>query len=132
MAHDLILVVEDDPALRNLIERQLQNRGFRTAGAASGGEALAWLEVNSPRLMLLDYSLPDMSGEELVARLRSRGRDVPFVVATGHAGESIASEMMRLDARDYLVKNGALIDVLPTTVEKTIARLPDEDRPGGA
>ena len=71
---EVILVVEDDAALLTLIEKSLAKQGFRTVGVADGGSALRWLEANAPRLMLLDYSLPDMRGEELLEQLEARGR----------------------------------------------------------
>jgi DNA-binding response OmpR family regulator len=90
----LILVVEDDASLLKLIEKRLAASGYRTMGVSDGATALAWLNQDSPSLMLLDYSLPDMSGEQLIERLLAQGRHVPFIVATGHGSESVAVEMM--------------------------------------
>ena len=116
----LILVVEDDPPLLHLIEKCLAADGHRTVGVKNGASALAWLKQDSPSLMLLDYSLPDMHGEQLVERLQAQGRHVPFVVATGHGSESVAVEIMKRGAYDYLIKDASFIDLLPTVVNRAL------------
>ena len=115
-----ILVVEDDPALLQLIEKRLAAEGHRTVGVRDGASALAWLKQDSPSLMLLDYSLPDMHGEQLVKQLQAQGRHVPFVMATGHGSESVAVEIMKRGAYDYLVKGVSFLDLLPTVVNRAL------------
>lgn len=125
---EIILVVEDDVALLRLIERCLGLVGHRTQCAVDGASALACIEENSPRLMLLDYSLPDMHGEQLLEQIESTGRHVPFVVATGHGSESVAVDMMKRGALDYLVKNAAFLKLLPTVVEQALDRVRQSER----
>ncbi len=123
-----ILVVEDDVALLKLIRRRLDQHGLETDGVTSGEAALRWFQTHSAQLMLLDYSLPDMLGEELLSELRQRRVGVPFVVATGHGSETVAVEMMKRGARDYLVKGASFLKLLPTVVEQTLAQLRQEQR----
>jgi C4-dicarboxylate-specific signal transduction histidine kinase len=118
----LILVVEDDAALLKLIEKRLAQSGHRTVGVTDGASALAWLKRDSPNLILLDYSLPDMRGEQLVERIQAQGRRVPFVVATGHGSESLAVEMMKRGAYDYLVKGATFMKLLPAVVDQALER----------
>ena len=119
---DVILVVEDDGALLRLIERCLQQHGFQTHGVTSGSTAVSWLQANTPRLMLLDYSLADMHGEELLNRLEAHGKQVPFVVVTGHSSDSsIAAEMIRRGAKDCIVKSTSFIEQLPTVVARAMS-----------
>ena len=120
---ELILVVEDDDALRKLIEKCLVARGHRTVGVSSGTAALAWLEADTPDLMLLDYSLPDMDGEQLLRRIEARGKQVSFVVATGHGSESVAIEMMKHGAYDYVVKGPAFMLLLPEVIDGALERV---------
>ncbi len=127
-AAELILVVEDDAALLRLIEKRLATGGYRTLGARDGAAALASLEHDSPRLMLLDYSLPDMRGEQLLERMEACGRRVPFVVATGHGNESVAVEMMKRGACDYLVKGVTFMKLLPTVVAQALERVRQIER----
>jgi C4-dicarboxylate-specific signal transduction histidine kinase len=119
----LILVVEDDDALLRLIEKCLAARGHRTVGVSSGAAALAWLELHAPDLMLLDYSLPDMHGEQLLRQIKERGKQVSFVVATGHGSESVAVDMMKRGAYDYVVKGAAFILLLPAVVDRALERV---------
>ncbi len=117
-----ILVVEDDAALLKLIEIRLKASGHRTVGVTDGVSALAWLKQDSPSLILLDYSLPDMRGEQFVERIQAQGRRVPFVVATGHGSESVAVEMMKRGAYDYLVKGATFMQLLPAVVAQALER----------
>ena len=125
---ELILVVEDDDGLLKLIEKCLAANGHRTAGVSSGAAALAWLERHSPRLMLLDYSLPDMHGEQLLRCIEAHGKRVPFVVATGHGNESVAVEMMRHGAYDYVVKGAAFVRLLPAVINRALERVQQSER----
>jgi C4-dicarboxylate-specific signal transduction histidine kinase len=125
---ELILVVEDDVALLKLIEKRLAANGHRTVGATDGAAALAWLKQQSPRLMLLDYSLPDMRGEQLLEQIEALGIRVPFMVATGHGSESVAVEMMKRGACDYLVKGTTFMKLLPAVVDQALDRVRQADR----
>jgi C4-dicarboxylate-specific signal transduction histidine kinase len=125
---DWILVVEDDTSLLRLIERCLALSGHRSAGAKDGASALACIERDSPRLMLLDYDLPDMLGEELLQKIEGLGKHVPFVVATGHGSESVAVEMMKLGAYDYLVKGATFMKLLPAVVDRALERAKQAER----
>ena len=124
----MILVVEDDAALRRLIEKCLAAGGYRTLGASDGASALASIDGDPPRLMLLDYSLPDMDGEQLLERMESLGKRVPFVVATGHGSESVAVEMMKRGACDYLVKGATFMKLLPAVVGQALGRVRQAER----
>ncbi len=119
---ELILIVEDDAALLTLIEKRLAAGGHRTVGVADGVSALAWLKQHTPNLMLLDYSLPDMRGGQLMQEIAAEGVRVPFVVATGHGSESVAVEMMKRGAYDYLVKGATFMQLLPAVVDKALDR----------
>jgi C4-dicarboxylate-specific signal transduction histidine kinase len=125
---EVILVVEDDAALLTLIEKSLAKQGFRTVGVADGASALRWLEANAPRLMLLDYRLPDMRGEELLDRLDARGQQVPFLVATGYGSETLAVAMMKRGAYDYLVKGATFMKFLPGVVGQALGRVRQAER----
>ncbi len=124
----VILVVEDDLALLKLIQKRLGEQGFHTEGVADGASAVRWLKEHSAQLMLLDYSLPDMQGEELLEQLEAHGMKVPFVIATGHGSETVAVEMMRRGARDYMIKGASFLKLLPTVVRQTLVRLDQERR----
>ena len=67
-----ILVVDDEPALRRAVERNLAGHGFEVRGAETGEEGLELETRFHPDLMLLDLALPDIPGTEVIARLRER------------------------------------------------------------
>ncbi len=118
-----VLVVEDDAGLNRLIQKTLQKAGFSTDGAMNGAEAAAKTAQDRDLLLLLDYSLPDMTARELVETLRAKGCRAPFVIMTGYGDERIAVEMMKLNASDYLVKDAAMIPMLPAVIREVTHKL---------
>jgi DNA-binding response OmpR family regulator len=80
-----VLVVDDDPDILRLLERELSSAGFRAATASNGAEALAQVERETPSAVLLDLVMPPPDGFEVLYRLRERPqlRQVPIVVMTG-------------------------------------------------
>ncbi|MFC1967329.1 ATP-binding protein [Chloroflexota bacterium] len=123
-----ILVVEDDEALLTLIQKRLTRAGYRVEGVSNGADALSRIDGNRFNLLMLDYGLPDMSGEQFVKTMARRKINVPFIVATGQGDEKIAVRMMKLGARDYVVKDTAFLDVLPQVVNLILERLATENR----
>ena len=107
-----ILVVEDDEALLRVLRKRLEDSGFEVEVASSGAEAIHRIGERPPDLMLLDYRLPDMTGDELVRTLAGERRSVPFIVTTGQGDERVAVSMMKLGARDYLAKDISFFDQL--------------------
>ena len=92
-------------------------------GVQSGAAVLAAVEAARDCLLLLDYQMPDTDGRTLIAELRRCGLDVPFIVMTGHGDERIAVEMMKLGARDYLIKEPDFLALLPSVVERTLGEI---------
>ena|GEM_PF-1082314 len=124
-----ILIVEDDPGLSALIDIALRERGWETTIAATGAEALKEVMEHHPVLLLLDYSLPDMSAVGFIeAAAKARITLPPFIVATGRGDERIAVDMMKRGARDYIVKDSQFLNALGIAVERTLERLETERR----
>lgn len=121
----IISVVEDDLSLNRLIQKTLEKEGYVARGFLSGSEAHDWISKNPKQetLILLDYQLADIQGEELIKQLRSENRDLPFVIITGHGDERTAVEMMKLGALDYLVKDNSFLDLLPSVIHQVVSRL---------
>jgi C4-dicarboxylate-specific signal transduction histidine kinase len=111
-----------------LIERGLAAHGHRAVGVTDGLSALAWLREHTPNLMLLDYSLPDMRAGQLLQQIAAGGVGVPFVVATGHGSESVAVEMMKQGAYDYLVKGPTFMKLLPAVIDRALERARQAER----
>jgi PAS domain S-box-containing protein len=120
-----ILLIEDDAEITELVRRKLGENGWELAHAQSGKAALAWLDGHQPQLILLNYSLPDMSGAEFVEQIPKMP---PFIVTTGAGNETIAVDMMKRGARDYLVKDIHFLDNLPLVVEHHLKEIANEHR----
>lgn len=102
-----ILLVEDDDGdaaiLRGLLRRQ-KNTVTELDHVVSLGDALLYLESNSPAVVLLDMNLPDSSGLNTVNRLQEAHPDLPLVVLSGQDNEDFAIEILNHGVQDYLVK----------------------------
>lgn len=124
----IVLVVEDDAGLCQLIQKSLQRDGFSTESASNGAEAIAYTIENPDMLLLMDYRLPDMVGTQIIEALAQRQCEVPFIAMTGYGDERIAVEMMKLGARDYLVKDKEFLELLPSVVGHVMDQLRIEGR----
>ncbi len=84
MADELVLIVDDDEANARLTRAVLAAAGFRTLEAGSGEEALALLVAHRPEVILMDLSLPDMHGTEVLVRVKEDAKtaDIPVVALT--------------------------------------------------
>ncbi len=98
-----ILVVDDDPAIRELIREFLADGQTEVAEAETGGQTIARLAAEPPDLVLLDMLLPDMDGLEVLAQIRSAA-PIPVVVITADSSGSRTIRAMQAGAYDYLVK----------------------------
>lgn len=123
-----ILVVEDDEGLADLFCELLQQGGARCERAGNAEQCHQWLATHEADLLLVDYSLPDRLAPALIEELRSTGRLRPFIIVTGHGDERVAVEMMKLGARDYLVKDHLVLDRLPAVVKRTLLEIDKERR----
>jgi len=99
-----ILVVEDDPAVRNSLSRALRLEGYEAELHEEGGSAIRSLQVAAPDAILLDLQLPDVDGLEICRRIRASGDRTPVLMVT--ARDAVDDRVAGLDAGadDYLVK----------------------------
>jgi two-component system KDP operon response regulator KdpE len=99
----LILVVEDDPPIRNFIRACLRTQGYRVLEVDKGEEALSQAASHVPDLLILDLGLPDLDGMEVIRRLREWSR-VPIIVVSARGNERGKVEALDAGADDYLTK----------------------------
>ncbi len=99
-----ILVVEDDPAVRNSLSRALRLEGYDAELHEEGLSAIRSLQVSAPDAIILDLGLPDVDGVEICRRVRSSGDGTPILMVT--ARDAVNDRVAGLDAGadDYLVK----------------------------
>lgn len=115
-----ILVVDDDEGLLILMAEALRAEGYEVATAESAQKARAALKASSPDLLLLDLKLKDSDGPTLISQLQADKSLVPFIVVTGQGDERVAVEVMKQGALDYVMKDTALIDLLPAVVKRAL------------
>jgi len=124
----VVIVVEDDEGLNHLVQKNLQREGFQTEGVFTGKDTLDRVLKDQNVILVLDYKLPDMTGKDIVASLSGRGFTIPFIIVTGHGDERIAVEMMKMGARDYIIKDSGLMDVIPHVLKRVIDELINEGK----
>jgi two-component system, OmpR family, response regulator MprA len=107
-----VLVVDDEPAVRESIERVLRHDGFEVAVASDGREAIRRLPVVRPDVVLLDVLMPQIDGLEVCRRMRDTGDRTPVLMLT--ARDAVNDRVTGLDAGadDYLAKPFALEELL--------------------
>jgi two-component system response regulator MprA len=110
-----VLVVEDDAPVRRMLERSLAAEGFEVRAAADGGAALAMAEDSAPDLVVLDVTMPGLSGIDVCRRLREKGLRGGVLMLT--ARDAVEDRVRGLDAGadDYVVK--------PFAIDEVVARL---------
>jgi DNA-binding response OmpR family regulator len=98
-----VLVVDDEPTVREVVAGYLRRDGHEVAEAADGNVALELLDADPPDLVVLDMMLPGVNGLDILRRIRSNG-DVPVIMLTARAEESDRVAGLELGADDYVVK----------------------------
>ncbi|MGH8619439.1 MAG: phosphate regulon transcriptional regulator PhoB [Burkholderiales bacterium] len=101
-----ILVVEDEPAIQELVALNLEQAGFGVSRAGSGEQAIDLVRAELPDLVVLDWMLPGMSGLEVARKLRAdrRTAELPIIVLTARAAEHDKLTGLEGGADDYMVK----------------------------
>jgi CheY-like chemotaxis protein len=101
-----VLVVDDEPLLRELLQVHLVQEGFHVETAETGEDALAQLREHRPDLVLLDLMLPGISGLDVLETIRQTRsqHDLPVIVVSTEGGNPAIAEALRLGANDYVTK----------------------------
>jgi CheY-like chemotaxis protein len=99
-----VLVVDDEPEVRQLLGEFLSGRGYGVFLAGSGTEALDALDVQRPDLVLLDVAMPDMDGVEALRLIASNRPSVPVIMVTANADITLTSKLLAMGAVDYIPK----------------------------
>ena len=117
-----VLYMEDDDAQARLVQKCLQRAGYAVDLAADGAAGLAACAATAYDAVIVDQTMPGLSGLEVIRAMAARGPLPPTVVVTGTGSERIAVEAMKLGVSDYLVKDleGGFVNVLPLVVARAI------------
>ena len=114
MNKPLILIVEDDPPIRNLISVTLEAHEYRYITAGNAANAILEATSHNPDIMLLDLGLPDLDGVEVIRKIRSWS-NMPIIVISARSDDADKIEALDAGADDYLTK--------PFSVDELLARL---------
>jgi DNA-binding response OmpR family regulator len=115
VAEPAVLIVDDEAAIREALERALRLEGFSVRTAAGGRPALEEVATKPPSVMLLDIAMPDLDGVSVIERLRADGHDLPICVLSARTEVEDRVRGLQAGADDYLVK--------PFALEELVARL---------
>lgn len=115
-----ILVVDDEGKILEAVSSFLEAKGWRVITATTGLEALDKFDKNTIEFVVLDLMLPDLSGEEVCKRLRTRSR-VPIIMLTAKSSEDDMLEGLQMGADDYITKPFSLKELL-TRIEVVMRR----------
>jgi DNA-binding response OmpR family regulator len=99
-----ILVVDDEADIREGLELLLTSEGYAAELAENGTEGLRKMEERAYDLVLLDLMMPDLSGMEVIERVRRRDRDTPIFMITAYGSVEAAVHALKLGANDYFSK----------------------------
>ena len=101
---ELIMIVDDEPGVRALLNDTLRIAGFETVEATDGMSALTLLRTHKPDLLVIDINMPLMDGFELVERLRSTNDLTPVLMLTAREDKADITRGLKIGADDYVVK----------------------------
>jgi two-component system OmpR family response regulator len=110
-----LLVVDDEPSIRELLTASLRFAGFEVFPAEDGAEALKLAELHRPDLVVLDVMLPDLDGFTVTRKLRERGREMPVVFLTARDETTDKVQGLTVGGDDYVTK--------PFSLEEVVARI---------
>jgi two-component system KDP operon response regulator KdpE len=122
----LVLIVDDETAIRRLLRTSLQAEGYRTDEAATGAEALA--RAQAADIIVLDLGLPDVDGLEVIRRLRATSA-VPIVVLSSREAEGGKVAALDLGADDYVTKPFGIAELMARLRAALRHRLQAENTP---
>ncbi len=124
----VVFVVDDDVSVRESLEALIENAGWRTKTFATALDFLAHCRDTSPRCLVLDVSLPGLSGLDLQHRLGDR-RDLPIIFITGHGDIPMSVQAMKAGAVEFLTKpfsNDVLLAAIRRAIESSSTALDRE------
>ena len=125
MNEHCILVIEDQDDLAELYRATLKKAGYKVQLALTGEAGLAEFKANGADLILLDMTLPEMQGTQVLREIRTLDATVPIIIITGEAGESFRQESTRLGVYGYLAKPPNY-DELLEMIRQSLEAAPEE------
>ena len=107
-----MLVIDDEAIVRTLLRRSLERKGFEVLAAADGASGIAAIQEHTPDLVVLDMTMPELDGAEVVSRVRAAGMTVPIVIASGHLDISTERRLPPGSYQAFLSKPFSVAELL--------------------
>lgn len=107
-----ILLIDDDPQLRQLLGDRLQASGYQVSFAANGREGVEEVQQEKPEIVLLDLEMPEMNGMAVLSEIRRCHAALPVILLTAHGTTEKAVEARRRGANAFLAKSSAMPQLL--------------------
>ncbi len=102
---DLILIVDDDKAVRDFLQRYLAQKGFgRVISVGTGEEALEKIETEDIKLVFLDVKMPGLSGIDVLRQIKKIKKETGVIMITGYPEKEVTQEALQEGAYDYIIK----------------------------
>lgn len=117
-----ILVIDDEPILRDSLEVALKTSGYEVLTARTGEEGLERFQKENPDLVLLDHWLPGINGDEVLRRIKEEDPEIPIIIMTAQGSIEMAVNLMKMGAFDFLVKPFEL-DQVEDLIKKGLERV---------
>lgn len=127
----IVWIIEDDARLNHVISRSLSSSGLVCQSFFSGKEFLDHLQKyhteiipgKQEAIMLLDFLMEDMNAIELIAELKKRKIDYPFLIMTAYGDEKTAVQLMKLGALDYIIKENYFVNQIVKVIHQAIEKI---------
>lgn len=114
-----ILVIDDEPSIRDLLHTVLTRRGHEVVTASNGRNGLARFREDRPGLTILDLKMPDKGGLEVLKEIRVIDQETPVIILTGIGTQDVETQARQLGATDFLSK-GFSLHALGESLKRTL------------
>jgi DNA-binding response OmpR family regulator len=125
-----ILIVEDDSFILTFTSKILKSQGYLVTTAMTGKDALAKVQTSNYNLLLLDIGLPDMTGTEILRKIREINQDIIVIMMTGNPQLDSSIDSVNYGADGYLIKpvnDTDLVDIVEEKIKQRFNRLVNND-----
>jgi len=116
-----VLIVENSRTLNRMVQKTLEDAGLETHSVTTGTEAVTWAVDKPNTLMLLDYMLPDLNGNDVIDVLDECSCKMSFILLADQDDEQKAIDLKKKGGHNYLIKDRNFLDLLPSMVTDTLA-----------
>ncbi len=119
-----ILIIDDEVEFASTLVERFSLRGIEARSANRGGEALELAAADAPDVVLLDLKMPDLSGLEVMSRLKAMDSTIEIIILTGHGSTAAGIDGMEQGAFDYMMKPvdlAALLEKIEQAYKKRMA-----------